>query len=213
MRITSLELENVKSYVRRHIDFSEGLNAVCGQNGSGKTTILEAIGFALFDYLPYNQSAFIREGEKSATIRVRLLARDGREYEVVRKLGSGGAYFVSDVELNTRLAERGPNVLEWIQTRALDMEGQVELGSLFKNAVGVPQGQITADFTHPGTTRKAVFDPLLRVAEYRDAWERLRETASYLNSLAGALEKEIEGLEEQTQRLPDFEVEVADGEK
>ena len=51
MRILSLELQNIKSYHEpTRIEFTSGLNAVCGMNGSGKTTVLEAIGYALFDF-------------------------------------------------------------------------------------------------------------------------------------------------------------------
>src|SRR5579884_3331807 len=106
MRITSLHLENIKSYRHATIELTAGLNAICGLNGSGKSTALEAIGFALFDYLPYSQSAFLREGERWGIIRVRLLARDEREYEVVRRIGSGAQYYVADVESGIRLAER-----------------------------------------------------------------------------------------------------------
>ena len=60
MLIHSLTLENVKSYTRETVEFSPGTNAIVGHNGSGKTTILEAIGFALFDHLPYSQVDFVR---------------------------------------------------------------------------------------------------------------------------------------------------------
>jgi exonuclease SbcC len=105
MKIASIELDNIKSYRRQTIYLTDGVNAIAGHNGSGKTTILEAIGFALFDYLPYPQSAFLREGEKTGTVRVRLQLNDGREYEVVRKVGSGAMYHVTDVESGVRLAD------------------------------------------------------------------------------------------------------------
>src|SRR5947209_5600888 len=146
MRITALELHNVKSYAEpTRIDLSNGVNAICGPNGSGKTTVLEAIGFALFDYLPYAQAAFLREGQKSGTIRLSLLGRDGREYEVVRRVGSGATHFVADAETGTRIAER-KDTLTWIREKALGLDGEGELAALFKNAIGVPQGLMTADF-------------------------------------------------------------------
>ena len=64
MLITRIELENIKSYRQITIDFRRGTTAISGANGAGKTTIVEAIGFALFDFLPYNQAQFVREGEK-----------------------------------------------------------------------------------------------------------------------------------------------------
>lgn len=210
MRITALQLENIKSYTRSTIDFTSGLNAVCGLNGSGKTTVLEAIGFALFDYLPYNQQAFLREGEKSGTIRVRLLARDGREYEVVRKIGGGSSYYVADVETGTRLAERGENVQDWIGTQALGIDDAGDLEAIFKDAVGVPQGMMTGDFLKPASPRKAVFDPLLRVQEYLDAVVELRATVSYVKDLSSVKREEIARLEGDTERIPAKKEEQAD---
>jgi exonuclease SbcC len=204
MRIRSLQLENIKSYTYAAVDFTSGVNAVCGLNGSGKTTILEAIGSALFDYLPYNQQAFLREGEKSGTIRVRIVARDGREYEVVRKIGSSGAYHVTDVETNTRLAERGENVLDWIGSQALGIDGGGDLKAMFKDAVGVPQGAMTVDFLKPASQRKTVFDPLLRVQEYGDAVVSLRDTVSHVRDLSAVKREEIAGLESKTERIPEW---------
>jgi len=211
MRITSVELENIKSYGERTcIEFTEGLNAVCGLNGSGKTTVLEAIGWALFDFLPYPQQAFLREGERSGTVRVRLLAPDGREYEVVRRIGSGSAYYVSDVELNARLADRVDNVLDWVRTYAMDMDGETDLKALFRNAVGVPQGLMTSVFLESASVRKGIFDPLLRVEEYGRACEYLRDTVNYLRNLSGTVKEEIAGLMTDVERIPSAREEVED---
>ena len=208
MRVLSLDLENVKSYTRAHIVFSEGLNAVCGHNGSGKSTVLEALGYALFDFLPYNQSAFIREGQKAATIRVRLTAQDGREYEVVRKIGSGSGYYVSDPESSTRLAERPENVLEWVRTAVLGIEKYADLKALYKNAVGVPQGTMTADFLQAAGPRKAIFNPLLRVEEYDRAYDYLRGTAGYVKDRASDVGQDIARLEAETGRLSGIAAEI-----
>jgi DNA repair protein SbcC/Rad50 len=210
MRIVSLTLENIKSYGESTvISFTGGLNAVSGQNGAGKTTVLEAIGFALFDYLPYPQGAFVREGQKTGTVRVRIVAPDDREYEVVRRVGSSSAWWVSDVETEVRLAERGESVKLWIRTQLLDVEGDIDLAALFQNAVGVPQGTMTGDFLRTAATRKGVFDPLLRVEEYRGAWENLRETLNYLRDRAGDLREEIGRLEGETERIADVEANEA----
>ena len=48
MLITRIELENIKSYRQINLDFRRGTTAIGGANGAGKTTIVEAIGFALF---------------------------------------------------------------------------------------------------------------------------------------------------------------------
>ena len=50
--IYKLELENYSCYSTFTKDFDEWLNIISGSNGTGKTTIVEAIGFALFDSSP-----------------------------------------------------------------------------------------------------------------------------------------------------------------
>lgn len=88
-RITQVELRNVKSYRDSGpIGLVPGVNAITGPTGGGKSTILEAIGFALFGALPYAQKRFLREGAKRGEIVVTFLdALDEREYQLVRPVG------------------------------------------------------------------------------------------------------------------------------
>ncbi len=80
IEITALKLKNVKSYKDAEIKFTQGINGIVGDNGHGKTTILEAIGFALYDFLPINIKDFVRKGEKSGEVTLYLLLDDDSEY-------------------------------------------------------------------------------------------------------------------------------------
>src|SRR5450631_2798622 len=84
MLITRIELENIKSYRSVSIDFRRGTTAISGANGAGKTTLVEAIGYALFNYLPYSQDQFVREGEKHGKVVIHLIGGDERPYTVER---------------------------------------------------------------------------------------------------------------------------------
>ena len=48
MKLHRLELVNYRRHRRSAIEFPDGVTALLGRNGSGKTTVLEALGFALF---------------------------------------------------------------------------------------------------------------------------------------------------------------------
>ena len=140
MQITQVELKNVKSYADSGpIQFAPGVNAISGPTGAGKSTILEAIGFALFDALPYKQRQFLREGERRGEIVISFVdALDEREYQVVRPVG-GGSLYVYDPEIRRRIVTGKNDVLDWVREH-LGVEPTTDLKALFTDAVGVPQG-------------------------------------------------------------------------
>ncbi len=210
MLIRSLTLENVKSYARATVEFSPGTNAIVGDNGSGKTTILEAIGFALFDHLPYSQADFVRAGQRSARVTVTFLSdHDERIYQVIRRCGGSSDYTVFDPELSIKICEGKADVMQFLRLH-LGIGEDSAPEELFRNAVGVPQGSFTVAFLETPRIRKAVFDPLLKVAEYRRAFERLREPLSLLNQRQETLAVEVGGLEGKLKRLPAVRAEAGE---
>src|SRR6266480_7438406 len=102
MIVREVRLENVKSFgsPAEIVRLTRGVNAVSGANGAGKSTVLEGIGAALFQYLPYRQESFVREGESTGTITVVVESSvDGRAYEVIRKVGRGASHQVYDPDI------------------------------------------------------------------------------------------------------------------
>ncbi len=177
MLITRIELENIKSYKKVEIDFRRGTTAISGSNGAGKTTLVEAIGYALFNHLPYKQDQFVREGEKYGRVVIRLLGSDDRPYTVERRCGSGARWFMTDEESTERL-EQGADM----QDRLHDLFGidrERPLESLFKDALGVPQGTFTAIFLETPGNRKKTFDALLQIEDYKTSAEYLLQSQHF----------------------------------
>ncbi len=209
MEIRALELENVKSYAHEAIAFAGGTNAICGPNGAGKSTILEALGYALFDHVPCRPIAnLVREGEKTGTITVTLLADDEREYKVVRRCGGSSQYYVYDPELEGKIADGSKDVLAWLREQ-FGVEETADLSALFHDAVGVPQGLLTAAFLEKPSVRRAVFNPLLRVEEYIQAFDRLLDSRRTLDERAHSTETLIAGLRAEAAELPGLQMEAA----
>lgn len=48
MIIESIEMENFKSHSNTRLEFNTGISIIIGENGAGKSSILEAVSFALF---------------------------------------------------------------------------------------------------------------------------------------------------------------------
>src|SRR5262245_40970034 len=202
MRITSVELTNIKSYRHAIIPFEKGATAIRGRNGAGKSTLVEAIGFALFDALPHKQAQFVREGERIGVVTVTFLsALDEREYQVVRKCGGVTEWYAYDPALGARIAEQKVDMHAFLRQH-LRIEGEVELPALFNDALGVPQGSLTADFLETGANRKKKFDALLQVEEYRKAAEKLNDTRQHVQLQQKDQQRAIADLERETGQLP-----------
>jgi DNA repair protein SbcC/Rad50 len=181
LRITRVELKNIKNHAEGEWAFQPGVVAICGPNGAGKTTILEAIAWALFDHLDYKRDDFVKRGTKRGQVAVAFISDlDGREYVVTRD--TGGGYHVYDPETKTRLVEQKNQVVPWL-CRHLGVDAGTDLAALFKTTIGVPQGAFTYDFTLAPSNRKSVFDQILKVEEYRHASDNLRETLRHLDGL------------------------------
>jgi exonuclease SbcC len=200
MRIVRVELKNIKSYRDAVVDLQRGVIAIRGHNGAGKSTLLEAIGWALFDYLPYNQQSFVREGENHGKVVVRFIsAKDNREYEAVRRCGAGATWYIVDPETGQRY-DSTADIHAFLRDQ-LRIDSTVALKDLFTSAIGVPQGSLTADFLMTPANRKKRFDALLQVEDYGVAVTRLNETVSYLKQRRVVQEAEIQGLERDVARL------------
>lgn len=210
MQIVSLRLENFKSYDDALIEFTAGTNAIVGHNGAGKSSVLEAIGFALFDHTPpgYSQADFVREGARSATVTIAFLSSiDEREYRVIRRCGSSNQYQIYDPDLDTKVCEGKADVLQFLREH-LGVEPETNLSDLFANAVGVPQGLLTSAFLETPARRKPIFDPLLRVEEYKRAYDLLNGPLRTLNQRQAQLDVQISALEARLERLPLLEESV-----
>ena len=189
MHITKIELENIKSHVDSKFEFSRGTTAITGENGAGKTTLLEAVAWTLFDLLDYKKDDFVRRGAKKGVARVTFESGlDEREYMVYRDTGTG--YYVYDPRLKNRIADKKEEVCRFLWQH-LGLEAGTDLDSLFRRAIGVPQGTFTAIFLESPAERKKAFDKLLKVDEYREGADKLRETAKYIDARVGDVREKL----------------------
>src|SRR5258707_4114225 len=106
MQLLRLRLVNFRQHADTELEFGPGITGIIGPNGSGKTTILEAIAWALYGV----QAA---RGDKDS----------------IRRLGAKGRAGVQ-VDLEFRLGAHEYRVTRGLSTAALHQDGQVIANSL-----------------------------------------------------------------------------------
>ncbi|NMA61600.1 MAG: AAA family ATPase, partial [Firmicutes bacterium] len=173
MQIHQLRLINVKSYVDETLEFQPGINFISGINGAGKSTIIESLGYALFDYNPYVLRQFLREGASQGEIQVLIEGSDERLYRVIRKFTAGSSikWEVWDEETSAMLDELhgSEDVKIWLK-RAMGVAPGDDLSDLFRQVIAVQQGQFTTPFLEIPSSRTQIFDAVLKVEDYRKAF-------------------------------------------
>ncbi|HEY9738162.1 MAG TPA: SMC family ATPase [Trichocoleus sp.] len=207
MQILSVTLKNFKTHRDRYFEFQPGTNAICGENGAGKTSLLEAIAWTLFNYQgDYAKEDLIRNGSSSAQVTVAFISnRDGRTYEVQRCTQRG--YTLYDPQLDERLpyTRIKDEVLPWLRQH-LGVSPGTDLAQLFARTIGVPQGTFTADFLQTAENRKTVFDAILKVEEYKAAYKQMNALRRYAETQVETVKQEIAQYEEALAALPDLQV-------
>ncbi len=88
--LQSVEIENFLSHVKTKLEFGNGVTVFVGQNGAGKSSVIDAITFALFgEHIRKSTKGLLRRGCSQAYSKVRF-SIGTRQFEAVRKIDAKG---------------------------------------------------------------------------------------------------------------------------
>jgi exonuclease SbcC len=214
MIIRSVRLKNIKSYAEGPsgagitVNFQSGVNRVAGRNGHGKTTLIEALGYALFFAEPDNEEKFktstyfLRAGEKVGEIDV-TYTHGGETYRIERDVGQVKRRSkVIQMSDESTCAEGDEAVSGWL-CRLLGFKQREQLCTLFANLIGVKQGRLTWPFDSKPTAAKEFFEPLLDVAIFRESAAHLNDALSKFKDLLGEQEVKLATAQERIRERAD----------
>ena len=165
------------------VKLNKGITVIFGDNGAGKTSIIDAIFFALYGktYRTNGTSAsgflsikdLINRQEKSAEVEL-LFTIDGKKYKIIRKISKSGSSLSYLNEGNEQIAE-GKKVEEMISSKIVGFD----YNSL-KNSIVIMQKEISSYLTMSGAERKLSLINLFKLNEYNDYLSKAKEYAKGL---------------------------------
>lgn len=197
MILESIRLKNIKCYGEGPggngvtVQFAPGINRIAGRNGDGKTTLIEALGFALFGSKPAYEENFkaetylLRSGEKSGEIEV-IFQHEDRRYQLELPLGNTSRSMrikVVDLSDGSVCAEDEKPVRQTL-SRMFGMPSPDRLEEMFARLIGVKQGRLTWPFDSKRADAARHFEPLLDVETFRACFDRLKPAQDRLKELS-----------------------------
>lgn len=182
--ILSLKLENWKSHSSSSFRFGKGTNIILGRMGSGKSSVLDALCFALYGTFPKMQRKdqtvehLVSSGSGAEFAEIALeFEKGGETYCIMRRIGK--KLSEAEIRKGDRLLTKGPKPVTELATSTLGVDYD-----LFTRAIYSEQNKIDYLLTLNPRQRKTEIDWLLGLGRFDDAREAAQAAAGKLSEQA-----------------------------
>jgi len=197
MRIKSLELKNIRSYVDEKVEFPKGNILFEGDIGSGKSTILLGIEFALFGLsADISGQSLLRMGQSNGEVTF-VFEVGGKEYKIYRSIskkskgiGQDTCYIIHDEQkFDLSPEEMRAKVLQILKFK--ESLSARSSSKIFRYAIFTPQEEIKTILTLKPTDRLQTLRKAFGLEDYKIAKGNtqsvVRKIKSFIDIKSGAL--------------------------
>ncbi|MFH1294919.1 MAG: SMC family ATPase [Candidatus Aenigmatarchaeota archaeon] len=194
--LKSLKIENWKSHISTNLSFEAGPNLLVGIMGSGKSSVAEAMSFALFGTFPALQTKkvtldqiILSEPQKDrASIEMQFLS-SGKNYTIRREIrrGKGSS---AEISVDGEVVDVNPKNVNDIVRKTLGMDYD-----LFSKAIYSEQNGIDYFLRIPKGQRMGHIDRLLKLDRYESAREGCVSLRNKVKARASGLMRVIDDIE------------------
>lgn len=226
--ISSVSMTHFKNHTAIAIEFMAGINALIGPGGCGKTSVMEAIGWAMFGTLQGKKSSFEQIGHED----VGQVELQFDEYAVFKSFAGHSELHKDHIDHRQEDSEVGPYAIERrqllvaggemdVRETIADILGSKRLETLFPGLIGVTQGSIDSFFSRSTSERVKHFSKIIGVDEYKrcadwliDAWHAIEAERLALVSRVASMEddeetylrigKELDGYQAELLELKEY---------
>jgi DNA repair protein SbcC/Rad50 len=183
MLLKKLQIENLRSYETQEVNFPSGSTLLSGDIGSGKTTILLAIEFALFGLQPSQKAnSLLRNDKDSAKVTLDFEIQ-GKQISIERTLKRSKKSISQDYASITVDNEKFEGAVTEIKSKILNLlsypkEFAKKTNLLYKFTVYTPQEEMKQIVLESGDIRLNTLRHVFGIDKYK----RIQENTAILTS-------------------------------
>lgn len=207
MIIERITLDNIRSY-RQHapIELSTGVTLFEGDIGSGKSTILTAIEFALFGLGDISGTYLLRHGAKTGSVILEFSV-NSKHYKVFRSLKCRGksvtqkeGYIVEDGQrTDYSVTEMKTKILEILSFNEIPRPRTSSL--IYRYAIFTPQEEMKKVLFQPVELRLETLRRAFRVEDYNTIADNTSIILKWIDREAEILKRQTEDINEKRTSL------------
>lgn len=184
MRIKELRLTNYRKFKTKSFSFTPGVNFIVGSNASGKTTLIEAIGFAIYGDLLMGADLRDVLHFGSNLCRIELTILNSNEIKAIREIR----------KRNANVTQRVTLVNEVVRTSDLNMIRKIFIDKeLFFEIVSVSQSSFHNLLDMSQRRFRDIFSSHISPWDLNHILDNSKSLQSHLKSRASLYEEKIAG--------------------
>jgi len=209
MKLKKIELNNIRSYEKEEVEFSDGTTLLAGDIGSGKTSVLLGIEFALFGLQPGQKgTSLLRKGADYGGVKLNFEVK-GKEIEIERTLKKNKtvsqdycAITIDGEKQEVSVTELKNKVLEILN---YPKEFSKKQNLLYKFTVYTPQEEMKEIIVQDSKSRINTLRHVFGIDKYKRILENTSIILSKIREEKRHKEGQVSNLEEDKQDLKNKE--------
>lgn len=210
MRLKRLFLKNIRSYEEQEIYFPEGSLLLSGEVGSGKTTILLAIEYALFGIQPGQKgSALLRNGVDSGEVVLEFILGE-KNITIERKMKRTSKAVNNDYASITIDGRKMESSITEVKTKILSLIGYPQEfikknNILYRYTVYTPQEQMKQIILDDSESRLNALRHVFGIDKYKKIRENLVFLLNRIKEDLKIMQSEVKNAEADKENLDSAE--------
>jgi len=206
MIIKKIILKNIRSYIKKEIDFPEGSILLGGDIGSGKTSVLLAIEYALFGLQPGQKASNLLRNNASSGEVYMEFEIEGKLIIVERKLKRSNKNIINNYSSITIDGKKIESSVTEVKTIIIDilgypMEYVKKNNILYKYTVYIPQEQMKQIILEEPDSRLNILRNIFGIDKYRRIRENLVLVLNNLKESVKLFQGEIRDLDSYKEQI------------